>query len=240
MDDPIAISRQGMVDALSTLAACAVAGGAAKVERVRRGQGFDVNRYFSVLTHLSMEPGYVLDYAYHTNVVPHIYARKIDEPRCLSLSQVRERKDKRSIMEHLLAYDHGAFDFHDHVQVDDTEDGFFQLVLLVVMGGQFYLVWHAHYNDTTIVCTQAGLEALLAGGNGLGNPNQPYVLEQARGFDLAPEVEMGAGQVLVRVAQFTKWGGLSRRTYQLQRAFPHKFLDGRSKTLVKYDCGIRF
>jgi hypothetical protein len=240
MDDPIAVTRQRMVDALRALVADVGPAGQAYEERLSRGQGFDVNRYFSVLPHLSMEPGYVLGYAYHSNLVPHIYARKWDEPQCLSLDEIRRGRGERSDTEHLLAYAHGAFDYHYHILVDDAEDGFFQLVLLVVMGAQFALFWHALYNDTAIVCTHAGLEAELARGNGLGNPIPSYVLDQATGLDLAPTVEMGDDEVLVRVAQFTKWGGLSRKTYRIQREFPHKFLAMRGQMLVEYDCGTRW
>mgnify|MGYP001818240246 CR=1 FL=1 len=161
-----------------------------------------------------------MDYAFHPNVVPHIYARKWGEPRCLDLSQTRDRKGERSLTEHLLAGAHGAFDYHYHIQVDDTEDGFFQLVLLVVMGGQFYLFWHALYNDTTIVCTQAALEALFAEWNDRLFSIPSRVLEQARGFDLAPAVEMGADRVLVRVVQFTKWGGLGAQDLPTAASVP--------------------
>jgi hypothetical protein len=229
-----------MVDALRALVADVGPPGRAYETRVRLGQGFDVNQYFSVLTHLSMEPGYVLDYAYHSGLEPHIYARKSHEPQYPSLDVIRQPKGKRSDTEHWLAYMHGAFDYHHHIRVDDTEDAFFQLVLLVIMGAQFALFWHALYNDTAIVCTQAGLEAELAKGNGLGNPIPSYVLEQARELDLAPAVEMGGDEVLVRVAQFSKWGGLLRKAYRVQRAFPHKFLGMRGQSLVEYDCGTRF
>jgi len=240
MEEATAVSRQNMVDALRALVADVGPPGRAYETRVRRGQGFDVNQYFLVLTHLSMEPGYVLDYAYHSNLVPHIYARKSHEPQYPSLDVIRQDKGKRSDTERLLAYDHGAFDCHYHIRVDDTEDAFFQLVLLVIMGAQFALFWHALYNDMAIVCTHAGLEAELAKGNGLGNPIPPYVLEQASRLDLAPTVEMGGDEVLVRVAQFSKWGGLFRKTYRVQRVFPHKFLDMRGQSLVEYDCGTRF
>ena len=171
--------------------------------------------------------------------MPHIYARKLGEPRCLDLSQARDREGERSLPKHLLACVHGAFDYHYHIQVDDTEDGFFQLVLLVVMGGQFYLFWHALYNDTTIVCTQAALEALLAEWNDRRYPIPSHVLEQARGFDSLPRWKWGSTGSC-RVVQFTKWGGLRRRTYHLRRAFPHEFLDVRGQTLVAFDCGVTF
>ena len=45
---------------------------------VKTGSEFDVMDYFSVLDHLSMQPGYVLDYVYHYDGMggyPVLYAR---------------------------------------------------------------------------------------------------------------------------------------------------------------------
>ncbi len=52
-------------------------------DAARTGDEFDVNQYFTVLQHLSMEPGYVLDYVYHMDFMggfPILYARQADEP----------------------------------------------------------------------------------------------------------------------------------------------------------------
>ncbi len=50
-----------------------------KEDAVRENSDFDINSYFKILTHLSMEENYVLDYAYYSNFLggePYIYARK--------------------------------------------------------------------------------------------------------------------------------------------------------------------
>ena len=41
----------------------------------------------------------------------------------------------------------------DYVQTDGSEEGFFQLALLTLMGDQFYLWWHANYNDQQIMAS---------------------------------------------------------------------------------------
>jgi hypothetical protein len=238
MDDPIAVSRQRTVDDVASLAALAGCGGEMKKKRVRRGQGFDVNRYFSVLPHLSMEPGYVLDYAYSDR--PHIYARRVDAERCLVPEKVWDLGGKRTEAEHWLAYSHGAFGYHHHIYVDDTEEGFFQLVLLVIMGGQFYLVWHGAYNDSTIVCTHGALDSLLSDDEGSLSARFARVSREARAFNLAPCVKIGEDEVVVRVVLFTGWGGLQRWSYVIRRAFPHRILSRKVQTLVEYDCGVWF
>ena len=56
---------------------------------------FRINKYFYVLNHLRMEPGYILDYVYLMDGVggfPIIYARKIEEP---AFRNFKEFKDGR-------------------------------------------------------------------------------------------------------------------------------------------------
>ena len=36
--------------------------------------------------------------------------------------------------------------------IEDVEQGYFEYVVMDIMANQFYLFWHANYNDTEIVC----------------------------------------------------------------------------------------
>ena len=107
------------------------------------------------------------------------------------------------------------------------------------MGDQFYLYDHALYNDSTIFCTHAALDARLSEGAFVG-PIPDWVYEDAKAFDLAPRVKIGEDEVIVSVVLFTSWGGLERGSYAVRRAFPHQILSSRSRTLVEYDCSLRF
>ena len=44
----------------------------------------------------------------------------------------------------------------------------------------------------------------------------------------------------VEIVTFTNWGGFSRRTYEIDRSFPHTILDSGSHVLVEYQIGIIF
>ncbi len=109
------------------------------VENAQRdGSEFDPNLYFTVLTHLSMSPGYVLDYVYHYDGMggrPVLYAR----PEGLALYRSYEEFAASSLE---------ADAYLKAVVVDGTPESYFELVVLSIMGGQFYLDWHANYNDT--------------------------------------------------------------------------------------------
>jgi hypothetical protein len=234
----VAGSRQRVVDAMRALVGDMHCATEAEEEEISRGGGFDPNVYFAALDRLSLEPGYRLHYAYCANEVPSVYARREGMLRFLQWREVTLNLDEFTAAEHCLAFSHGNYGYTRHIQIADSEDGFFQFVVLLVMGGQFHLFWHALCHDETIVCTLQALRAVLRQPDDLGNPLPASLADQARHIDLAPVVKMGCDAVLVRVAEFSKWGGLLRRSYKIQRQFPHRILDMSTRELVPFDCGI--
>jgi hypothetical protein len=201
------------------------------VENAQRdGSEFDPNLYFTVLTHLSMSPGYVLDYVYDYNGMggrPVLYAR----PEGEALYATYE--------------DFAASALEDDaylkaVVVDGTPESYFELVALSIMGAQFYLDWHANYNDTRIVCDTAALENLLDTIGTVGNEMRAADQVRARRIDLEPVIVVGEATVQVQIVTFTKWGGFFRETYSLERPYPYTIMDVQVEELVAYDCGIMF
>ena len=211
---------------------------------ITRTEGdFDVNAYFGVLEHLSMEPGYVLDYLYVYDGMggyPFIYARPSD-----SLPYASRDEYVASVTEEGQAPDENraySEDFLEHIVVDDTREGYFQLVALRIMAKQFYLYWHAGYNDTRLVCDEESLERTLSSADsafeGGGLPSS--VARKARKIDLEPTVEfLDDSTALVRVVTFTMWGGFAEVRYTISRQFPHT-VSSEAETLVEYDCGVSF
>lgn len=243
MDDPIAVSRQRMVDDVHawTMPGGGRYIGPSKLKRLFRWFVFhDLNCYFSILTHLSLEPGYTLDYVHQPARVPQIYARRKGERRCRDWSQVRERAQRRTSMPE-MAFRSGNFAYLSHITTDDSEDGFFQLIVLGIMGAQFLCYDHAAYNDWKIVCTHAALDASLVYLAELSTEGDAaWIHREANAFDLAPHVQMGDDAVTVRVALFSAWSGLHRCSYTVRRAFPHHISPAGRQQLVEYNCGICF
>ena len=237
-DTAAAAARQATVDALSSLSS-----GYAlpktdynTPDSVRQEGWFDVNDYFSILTHLSMQPGYVLDYVYHNGgsaAQPYLYARKIDSKPFNTLEELTETYvDKTK--------DH-TYDYLSYVQTDDTNESFFQYITLRIMGGQFYLWWHANYNDHTITCDYTSLKALFAKTASFLEQTVPLdIQKEAQRLDLAPSVKINKDTVTVRVVIFTKWGGFIEETYSITRTFPHITEDIKTKTLVPWQINITF
>lgn len=198
---------------------------------VKTGGEFDVMQYFSVLDHLSMQPGYVLDYVYHYDGMggyPVLYVRPAGQPPFATEADLATGGDRRS---HL-----------DYIQMDDTPESYFQFVVLSLMGSQYYLYWHADYNDSQIVCDKTGVTDIVASLNGdfgyrisLASRVRAALLK-----DVGPSVNIGEQTVEVRFVTFTRWGGFYQETYTLSRSMPHTIKDVEEKNLVPYECGVMF
>lgn len=199
---------------------------------IKDGSEFDVNEYFSVLTHLSMQEGYALDYAYQNDDLggyPLIYARPTNLASYTSIADVPETLQ--------------ASDFRDYVEIDDTEQGFFEYVVLDIMARQFYLYWHANYNDTEIVCSRGEVNDIV---DRVSSGDFGYAMDLAQQTkartlkNIEPVVNLSGDVAAVQFITFTKWGGFYRETYTIDRAFPHTIIDVKQENVVPYDCGVMF
>jgi hypothetical protein len=217
----------------------------AMIQPIRIGQPesyperFDAMEYFSVLDHLSMEPGYVLDHVWQpyaaaggTDGHAVLYARPIGQERDLAETEFWDEAYRTWQWQEYWYY------YLDHVQVDDTAEGFFQFTVLRVMGNQFYLYGHSEEFDDTVICNQTGLEAVLTMPDEFDQTPPQSVREEAEKLDLEPVIEMGEETVTVQLVVFTKWGGFEQHRYEINRSFPHRIISETVKTLVPYECGI--
>ena len=192
------------------------------------GERFDVNEYFTVLTHLSLEDGYVLDYVYFApgggDGAPYLYARPEGEPAFANYSEYKSA---------------GAENYLNHIQVDGTAEGYYELALLSVMGGQFYLGWHFGYNDWEVVSSRERLGAIIELMNEEYAPLTEEQVAAALQLDVTPRVKIGGNKVRVWILVFTKWGGFYEREYTIDRDFPHQMMD-KEIELVPYECGVMY
>jgi hypothetical protein len=191
------------------------------------GERFDANEYFSVLTHLAPEDGYVLDYVYFApggDGAPYLYARRGDEPGFATYSAYQEAS---------------AESYLSHIQVDGTAEGYYELAVLSIMGGQFYLAWHFGYNDWEVVGSQERVEEIIEMLNEEYSPLTKEQVEGALQLDVTPSVTFEGNKVRVQVLVFTKWGGFYERVFTIDRDFPHQMFDNDIE-LIPYDCGMMY
>jgi hypothetical protein len=198
---------------------------------VKQGGEFDVMQYFEVLDHLSVQPGYALDYVYHYDGMggyPILYAYPVDQTPYATEADLTAAGETANYL--------------DHIQTNDTPESYFQFVLLALKGEQFYLNWHANYNDTQVVCDNADAKDIVAMLNGDFGYRMPLV-SRLRAYllgNVTPSVIIGEQTVEVRFVTFTRWGGFYLTTYTISRSFPHTIQDVQEKSLIPYDCGIMF
>lgn len=236
---------------------------------VRLGNEFDVNQYFTILTKLSMEPGYTLDYVYSGmlgNGSPTLYARNIDAERLTTFSEYEQAisgsgTEVEFFWSHLgdimndntpvdftlpdKAYSLLRYGYLSHVQVEDSEIGYFQLALLYLLGDQFYLQWHAYYDDEAVVCDQYNAYKILddlenADISDWSNQQIKQLRAQLLNVTYAPSVTLKDKTAEVQLTYFTKWGGLFRATYLISREAPHMIIPTKPINLLYYHCGIMF
>ena len=199
----------------------------------------DVNEYFKILTHIRMARGYDLDYVYAKGGLgsePILYARKSTEHRLTTI------KDLANYAGRHIRWPHKYYDYLEKVEVKGTLEGYFELVVLRIMGGQFYLTWHCLYNDKTVICDRKKLPEFWKTATD-PIPDEaipPEVREEAEKLDFSPRVDVLDDTVVVKVVVFTKWGGFFREEYHLSRASPHKIKKIEKEKLVPYDCGCCF
>jgi hypothetical protein len=199
----------------------------------KQGGEFDPNRYFEAFTHLRMQAGYVLDYIYHQDGMggfPRLYARPADQaPYATEADYLAAAADQP---------DYLAF-----VVPQDSPEGYFEYAAFAMLANQFYLDWHANYNDWQVLCGKDDVETVIrdfSGQDTFGIPFTAAQKRQARAIQAPqPSVELGTDTAVVRMLVFTKWGGFYHRASVISRA-DHAILDTQDELLVGYDCGIMF
>lgn len=198
----------------------------------KQGDEFDANQYFNVLTHISMREGYTLDYVYHNDSLggfPLLYARPEAQTPYASLADIPENTQLP--------------DFREYLEVEDVERGYFEYVVMDIMANQFYLSWHANYNDTQIACNRQDVNEIVASvsSGDFGSAMDLAQQTKARAMrNIEPIVNLTGDVASVQVITFTKWGGFYRFTYTINRSFPHTITDIKQENLVPYDCGVMF
>ena len=199
----------------------------------KQGGEFDPNRYFEAFTHLQMQAGYVLDYAYHQDGLggfPLLYARPVEQaPYATEVDYQAASPDSP--------------DYLSFVVPQDSPEGYFEYAAFTMLAGQFYLGWHANYNDWQVLCGTDDIEGIIqdfSNEDGFGIPMTSSQKRRARAIETPqPSVTMTDETATVKMLVFTKWGGFYRRTLTIRRA-DHFILDEQDEPLVEYECGILF
>ena len=199
---------------------------------IKQGGEFDVNEYFNVTPNLSMQEGYALDYVIIPDSLgsfPLLAARPVDQPPYKSSSEV--------------SVDSELTNYWKYMEVRDNEQGYFEYASFLLLANQFYLVWHANYNDLGIVCDRATVDNIVANVNdgGFGIEFDREQMKQIKVLqNIEPLVKLTDTTAIVELVVFSNWGGFYRMTYTIDRSSPHEIIDRQDENIIPYDCGIMF
>lgn len=208
---------------------------------VLQGNEFDVMTVFNILGHIHMADGYKLAYVYHNDYLggfPQLYTHSTAKTPYLTTAEYYAAQPECSSMKNAPVH----CDPMHSIEVDKSDLGYLQWVLLKETGGQFYLNWHANIKDKTFIATHAALDRLISDleQTKFGYPISAEQAEKARMLDPSPEVIKDETTVFLRVVWFSKWGGFFESRYSLSRKYPHAILEKTITTLLEYQCGVVF
>jgi hypothetical protein len=196
---------------------------------------------FNILDHLHMADGYRLAYYYHYDSMgayPVLYAIEIDQPFILSEKDYQEERPQ------CFSQENGweICNYLQFVVVDGSPLSYLQLIQLSMMGNQFYLNWHANYNDCIPIATIEELHHLVddLSKTDFGIPLTQRQIRKALSIDPEPVVNIRNEITTMRIVWFTHWGGFFETTYQINTNGATTITDEEITPLLEYDCGIRY
>jgi len=245
---PSAAWCQGIADKIKTVQPVDIPGSLAQDGSPKTGDEFNVNDYFPVLTHLSMNSGYVLDYLYFISgdvATPLLYTRYKDQPPYTlyqeyfsdGTSITRPENDVTLIW--ISRDKNQEVKYGSQIAINKSPEGYYEYTVLQLLGGQFYLFYKANQYDVRIVCQSDKVEQILGEIDGSDmTPIDETFKTAARALDLQPVVEIGEDSVTVSLVIFTKWGGFSRVHYTIGGDYPNSITKYENTNLLAYDCGI--
>jgi hypothetical protein len=206
----------------------------------RKPTDFDVMRYFDILKHISPPKGYTLDYTYAYaggNGRPHLYLHTTND------APFKTHAEYEKAMGGWRKAAESSEKLSSRLCLDNSAESFFEQVVFEMLAGQFYLSWHANYNDIMIVTTKKDLVRIFKKidaadfGRRLTKKDKDIALK----CDLTPRVfRLDNDTAEVSVVMFSKWRGLYRITKQVSITYPHVFTGFSCEQLMTYNCGVMF
>lgn len=211
---------------------------------------FNVNRYFSVLDALRPEEGFVLDWVYWLNKghggAPVLYARRIGSRPFTNFNDYAATFTNAApeIGQRVPREDDNVFNgYLDRIRAEDSPRGFFQLVVLRLLGDRFLMFWHELYNETMMVCSKEGWEAIVQREKKRGDYYSPPPLNfiaTAQKIDFSPRIRMGDKRVEVNVVTYCPFSGLDLHYFAIDRQYPHRITKHTQRNLLRHGQNFVF
>lgn len=162
-------------------------------------------------------------------VIEREYRGRLDTEGIAAADEWRKKQ-----LENYPNYRHWEW-YLDDICVDGTPQGWLELIVLNLLGDQFYLFWHSAYNDTMIIPDYSALSEI----------SDQYVTPEiisllGSGLDVCPLIEVKDKEVIVSLVTFSKWGGFCEQVFSINKERPHRISKVSENTLIRYHCNVVF
>ncbi len=194
------------------------------------GVGFEVNRFLKVFDKIKLKKGFTLDYTYHSGGLggePLIYTRKKEAPRLLPYEYIEKYSNTRPYL--------------NDITIEINPESFFQIAVFSQIVNQFYLFWHANYNDHQFIFSFEKVDDLLKhipednkDNYGINRKDR----EELRTISFEPQVNIKEEGAEVRCVMFSAWIGFYYNISFI--TWPNITIKNSREIIVPFDCGINF
>lgn len=194
---------------------------------------YDPNEFLALFPRLGIASGQALDFVYDYQELgghPVLYARAAGQAAFSSFAEFKKIYPKRYFIGDTSRYDPA---YLGSIAADGTPDGFLQLAIMVLIGEQFYIHWHAVYSIFLPILDQQTFDGIL----GVYKKEDG---EKGRKIDFRPRVTLDGDHARVEYLVFNEWTGIKRVIWTVNRAFPHRLVSVDEKVLLPYKSPLQF
>jgi hypothetical protein len=166
---------------------------------------------------------------------PILYTRPIDQEPYLSTDEFLA-VEGGEIADYII-YD--KQDYLNYVEIVDTPQGYFELVLFRNYVDQFYIFGLGGSDDARVVCNAKDINQIITE---ISESNYRYKFtdaqqKQAKSIrHIEPRVTIKDNFAILELTSFTMWGGFFKQTYTIDRLFPHT-IQFNEINIVPYESG---
>jgi hypothetical protein len=121
----------------------------------------------------------------------------------------------------------------NHVQPEDSEEGYIQYLFFYVMGEQFALKWHALYNEKSIISSIEQVKQFVKDyrGNKMFETSKKE-LRKILKVNPIPVILFDSENCFIRWYEIETHKGIYERTYKISRVAPYPVKQIKEKELV--------
>jgi len=193
----------------------------------------DFVEYFQLFDCLRVEKGWEINCYYYLDTFagrPVFYTKKVD--------------GNADSLQSLFAND-GIFKYvdsikiMDHIEVLDSEKGYFQLLLFDLIGEDFGKYWHSNYGHSDIICSKRMLKQISNRSDDLHDFDRK-MKNKIKTLDYTLVYKDFGNSVIFRLVIFNAWDGFREYIYSINKQFPHKITVVKDRLLLKYHCGVLY